>query len=112
MTNLPAALLLGGGLGLTVAAVDAVWFGTAIDIEMLLKYGLPLAGLIWLGAREFQKLKDGQEDLKITLGLLREHLMSHQATSEQLVTAVRELQVFVATKKKTEFIPVDTPHKL
>jgi hypothetical protein len=116
MTNLPVAIAVGGGIGLTIAVVESLLFGMAVELDSLLKYGGALAGLLWLAGREFQKVKSGQDDLRKAIGELHANQEAAHETATQLVKAVREIQTICTNclppKKKTELVVVDTPHRL
>ena len=58
MNNTLMAISFGGIAGVTLAVADAFMFGTAIEIETILKYGVPIAGFVWWVGRQFQKVQD------------------------------------------------------
>ena len=111
MTNLPAALFV-GGLGTFCFAAAEMMLGVTVEWTDLAKYGGAVAGAIWFASREFQKIKDNQEAMQIAITRLCENQESSYRTAKQLIEAVNQLQSFFPPKRKTEFVAVDTPHKL
>ena len=58
MNNALMAISFGGLAGVTLAVADAFMFGTVIEIETVLKYGIPIAGFVWWVGRQFQQVQD------------------------------------------------------
>lgn len=118
LATLPIAIAV-GGIGTATFAFAQMLMGVTVEWPDLIKYGGAVAGAIWLCAREFQKIKDNQEAMQAAIEKLCKNQddffasqESHARSAKQLVDAVRELQKSLPVKKKTEFVAVDTPHRL
>lgn len=115
MNNTFLAIGVGGGTGLVLALADSMMFGTLLEIETVLKYGVPAGGLIWWLGRQFQKV---QEELALAAKEREENKRAFESIGQSIHVihnAIEEIRDHCKVckevmKPKTKFaVDMDTP---
>lgn len=103
------ALGLGGLSGVVANAIDMAFLGTAsVEVETILKYAVPVTGIIWLGGRKFQEIKD-------ELAKAAHERLQSQLTLRSVCAAILEIRSHCSDcnlkgKSHTRFeVPLEMP---